>query len=157
MSNDPIDRTGLRREFWKRFPLEDLPLHEWEALCDGCGRCCMLKLEDVDTGQIAYTNIACRLFDDESCNCGNYPLRKQLVKTCVIVRPDNLDEILHWMPATCAYKLIDEGKPLFDWHPLISGTRDIVEEAGISMRGRTVPEFEVDEEDVLDHTIEGMN
>lgn len=112
MSNDPIDRTGLRRDFWKRFPLEELPLHEWEALCDGCGRCCMLKLEDEDTGRIAYTNIACRLFDDENCNCGNYPLRKQLVKTCVIVRPDNLEEILHWMPATCAYKLIGRGQAL---------------------------------------------
>ncbi len=156
MSNDPIDRTGLRREFWKRFPLADLPLHEWEALCDGCGRCCMLKLEDEDTGRIAYTNIACRLFDDSSCNCGNYALRKQMVKTCVIVRPDNLDEILHWMPATCAYKLIAEGKTLFDWHPLISGTRDSVDKANISMRNSTVPEFEVGEDDLLDHTIEGM-
>lgn len=156
MSNDPIDRTGLRREFWKRYPLDELPLHEWEALCDGCGRCCMLKLEDDETGRIAYTNIACRLFDDKTCNCGNYPLRKQLVKTCVIVRPDNLEEILHWMPTTCAYKLIDEGKPLYDWHPLISGTRASVDQSGISMLGRTVPEFDVEEDDFLDHTIEGM-
>ncbi len=156
MTTDPIDRTGLRREFWKRFPLEDLPIHEWEALCDGCGRCCMLKLEDEDTGNIAYTSIACRLFDNDTCRCGNYPLRKQLVKTCVIVRPDNLEDILSWMPLTCAYRMISEGKPLADWHPLISGSPHTVDEVGISMRGKTTPEFEVDEDDFLDYTIKGM-
>ncbi len=154
--SDPIDRTGLRREFWKRFPLEDLHLHEWEALCDGCGRCCLLKLEDEDTGDINYTNIACRLFDDSTCRCGNYALRKQLVKTCVIVRPENLDEIIEWMPATCAYKLIAEGKPLYDWHPLISGDPNSVDEAGISMRGKTLAEFNVEEEDWAYHLIKGM-
>ena len=155
MSRDPIDRTGLRPDFWRRFPLADLPLHEWEALCDGCGRCCMLKLEDED-GDIHYTNIACRLFDNETGRCGNYALRQQLVRTCVIVRPDNLESILEWMPATCAYRLLAEGKPLPDWHPLVSNEETPVEDAGISMRGRTHAEFDIEEEDWPDYTIKGM-
>lgn len=156
MSKDPIGRKGLRPNFWKRFPLAELPLDEWEALCDGCGRCCMLKLEDEETGRIAYTNIACRLFDDATCRCGNYPLRQQLVRTCVKVQPDNLDEILEWMPLTCAYRMINDGRPLEDWHPLISGDPTSVDEVGISMRGKTVAEFDVEEDEWLDHTIKGM-
>lgn len=156
MSNDPIERTGLRPKFWERFPLSELPINEWEALCDGCGRCCMLKLEDEETDKIAYTNIACRLFDDATCRCGNYALRQQLVKTCVKVQADNLDKILSWMPLTCAYRMINDGKPLPDWHPLISGTTDSVDTVGISMRNKTVPEFDVEEDDWLNHTIKGM-
>ena len=156
MSNDPIDRTGLRRDFWKRFALDELLLHEWEALCDGCGRCCLLKLEDEDTEEVAYTNIACRLFDDETCRCGNYALRKQLVKGCVIVRPENLENIVEWMPNTCAYRLLTEGKPLPDWHPLVSGDLSSVDAAGISMRGKTVAEFDVPEDDWPNYVVKGM-
>ncbi|MEE9452929.1 MAG: YcgN family cysteine cluster protein [Paracoccaceae bacterium] len=156
MTDDPIHRSGLRHQFWKRFALNELPLDEWEALCDGCGRCCMLKLEDEETGKIAYTNIACRLFDDTTCRCGNYALRQQLVKTCVHVQPENLEEILEWMPLTCAYRMVSEGKPLPDWHPLISGTRDSVDKVGISMHKKTIPEFDVGEDDWLDHTIKGI-
>jgi len=154
MSND-IDRTGLRKDFWQRFSLEQMHRHEWEALCDGCGRCCLLKLED-DDGAVRYTNIACRLFDDATCRCGNYALRKQLVKTCVILRPDNIEEIVDWMPATCAYRLLSEGKPLPEWHPLVSGDPNSVDEAGISMRNKTLAEFDIEEEDWGDHTIKGM-
>lgn len=156
MSTDPINRTGLRRDFWKRFSLEELPRHEWEALCDGCGRCCLLKLEDEDTEEVSYTNIACRLFDDKTCRCGNYALRKQLVKGCVIVRPENLEQIVEWMPNSCAYRLLAEGRALPDWHPLISDDPDSVDAAGISMRGKTVAEFDIPEEDWPDYTVEGM-
>ena len=156
MSNDPIDRTGLRREFWKRFSLDELPIHEWEALCDGCGRCCLLKFEDEDTDEVAYTNIACHLFDPQTCRCGNYPLRKQLVKGCVIVRPENIEQIVDWMPNTCAYRLLAEGKPLADWHPLVSGDPNSVVDAGISMSGKTVSESKVDEDDWPDYIVEGM-
>ncbi len=156
MAKDPIDRSGLRKEFWNRFSLDELTLSEWEALCDGCGRCCLLKLEDEDTEDVAYTNIACRLFDDETCRCGNYPLRKQLVKTCVVVRPDNIDDIVDWMPKTCAYRRLSKGQKLLDWHPLISGTSASVDDAGISMRRKTVAEFDVAEEDWPDFVIEGM-
>lgn len=154
MKNDPIDRDGLRPQFWKRYPLEDLPHAEWEALCDGCGKCCLIKLEDEDSGDIHYTNIACRLLDDASCRCGNYALRQQLVKSCVIVRPDNLESILDWMPKTCAYRIVANGQDLPDWHPLISGDPDSVRRAGVSMQGRTVGEYDVEEDDWPDYVLD---
>lgn len=144
--------TELRKKFWERFPLEDLTPVEWEALCDNCGRCCLRKLEDADTGEVEYTNVVCRLFDAENCTCGQYALRKQLVPDCVILTPENLERIAYWMPATCAYRLLHEGQPLFDWHPLVSGRPESVREAGISMHNRVVHEFEVEEED-LEHYI----
>ncbi len=151
---DPIDRDGLRDRFWERVPLEGLSQKEWEALCDGCGRCCLNKLEDEDSGEIAYTRIACRLLDDEACRCSQYDIRKQLVPDCVVLTPSNISEVAHWMPRTCAYRLIWEGKSLFDWHPLISGTPETVHESGISVRGWTVPEWEVGPEDWEEHIID---
>lgn len=153
MTSDPIDRSDLRPEFWRRYPLESLPAREWEALCDGCGKCCLVKLEDEDSGEVAYTNVACRLLDLETCRCGNYPMRRQLVRGCVGLDRENLDEVLEWMPATCAYKLIAQGRDLEPWHPLISGDPDSVHRAGISFKGRMVAEYDVDEDDLFDHVI----
>jgi len=146
----------IRPNFWKNLPLEDLSRPEWEALCDGCGKCCLLKLEDEDTGQIAYTNVSCRLFDDATCTCGQYALRKQMVAGCVVLTPENIERHAYWMPATCAYRLRFDGKPLYDWHPLNSGTPDSVAAAGISVQGRVVAEFDVDEDDLEDYLIEGI-
>jgi hypothetical protein len=154
MTTDPIDRAGLRPEFWKRFPLEELPRDEWEALCDGCGKCCLVKLEDEETGALAYTNIACRLLDRDTCRCGNYALRRQLVKGCVVLTRDNIDEVVTWLPATCAYRLIHDGGDLEPWHPLISGDPDTVHRARISMRGRMKAEYDVDEDDLEDHVVD---
>ena len=154
MSTDPIDRSGLRDRYWERVPLRNMTPREWEALCDGCGKCCLNKLEDEETGQVAFTRVACRLLDGESCRCGNYTIRKTLVPECVVLTPDTLPKIAYWLPRTCAYKLLHDGHPLYDWHPLISGTADTVHAAGISVRGWTVPEFEVDEDDWEDHIIE---
>ncbi len=148
--------TGLRKKFWERFPLEDLTPDEWEALCDNCGRCCLRKLEDADTGEVEYTNVVCRLFDADNCTCGQYALRKQLVPDCVILTPENLERIAYWMPATCAYRLLHEGQPLFDWHPLVSGRPESVREAGISMHNRVVHEFEVEEEDLEHYIVEEL-
>ncbi|MDQ7081548.1 MAG: YcgN family cysteine cluster protein [Paracoccaceae bacterium] len=148
--------TGLRRKFWERFPLEDLTPDEWEALCDNCGRCCLRKLEDADTGEVEYTNVVCRLFDADNCTCGQYALRKQLVPDCVILTPENLERIAYWMPTTCAYRLLHEGQPLFDWHPLVSGRAESVREAGISMHNRVVHEFEVEEEDLEHYIVEEL-
>ncbi len=148
--------TGLRKKFWERFPLEDLNPDEWEALCDNCGRCCLRKLEDADTGEVEYTNVVCRLFDADNCTCGQYALRKQLVPDCVILTPENLERIAYWMPATCAYRLLHEGRPLFDWHPLVSGRPESVREAGISMHNRVVHEFEVEEEDLEHYIVEEL-
>lgn len=152
--SDPIQREGLRDRFWERVPLNNLSPREWEALCDGCGKCCLNKLEDADTGEVVFTRVACRLLDGESCRCGNYEIRKTLVPDCVVLTPVTLPKVSYWLPSTCAYRLLHEGQPLRDWHPLISGTPDSVHDEGISVRGWTVPEFEVDEDDWEDHIIE---
>ena len=124
--------------------------HQWESLCDGCGKCCVLKLEDVDTGEIHYTDVGCRLLDCSTARCTNYPDRKTFVPDCVILSPTTV-ETLAWMPESCAYRLVQEGKDLPAWHPLVTGTADSTRQAGHSVAGRIVPEAEVDEEDLPDH------
>ncbi len=145
---------NLRKNFWEKVPLTKMSRPEWEALCDGCGKCCLNKLEDEDTGQVALTNVACRLLDDQTCQCSQYPIRHNFVPECIVLSPDNMEQNLYWMPETCAYKLLWNGRPLPDWHPLKTGDRDSVHKAGVSMRGRTVPEFEVDDDEWEDHIIE---
>ncbi len=148
-----IDRAGLSNRFWETKPMDKLNQREWEALCDGCGKCCLNKLED-DEGTVAMTRVACRLLDDQSCLCGNYAIRHKFVPECIVLTPKTIAENLYWLPQTCGYRLIHEGRPLFDWHPLISGDPESVHRAGVSVRGMTVPEFEIDEDDWEDHIIE---
>lgn len=145
---------ALRPRFWERVALVDMTPAEWEALCDGCGRCCLLKLEDADTAEVAFTHVGCRLLDPDTCRCGNYAIRKQLVPDCVVLTPQTIAEIAYWMPETCAYRLLWEGEALPGWHPLVSGDPASVRRAGISMAGRVVPEWEVAEEDLEDHLLE---
>ncbi len=152
--SDPIPRKGLGNRFWERKAFNALSPAEWEALCDGCGKCCMNKLEDEDSGEVVLTNIACRLFDDTNCRCAQYDIRHQFVPDCIVLKPSNIEDNLYWMPETCAYRLVYEGKPLFEWHPLISGTADTVYKAGVSMQNATVPEFEIPEDDWEDYIIE---
>ncbi len=125
---------GASAPFWTR-PLETLNRREWEQLCDGCGRCCLMKLEDEDTGEIHHTSVACRLLDNESCRCGDYAARKKIVPDCVRLTLARLAKI-RWLPPSCAYRLRFEGKQLPSWHPLISGDPNSVHRAGISVRGR---------------------
>ena len=139
--------------FWKTVPLEAMTPTQWESLCDGCGKCCMAKLEDEDTGDIYFTSVACRLFDAAGCRCEDYADRFARVPDCLKLTHDNV-RTLPWLPSTCAYRLRHEGKPLPDWHPLISGDPESVHAAGQSVRGWAVPEFEVPEEDWEDHIIE---
>ena len=134
----PTDQNA----FWKNITLRQMSPSEWEALCDGCGKCCLVKLIDDLTDDLHYTTVACKLLDCESCRCGDYENRKSLVEDCVILSPRLIEE-LHWMPTTCAYRLIYEGKDLYWWHPLISGNSNTVHEAGISVRGRVISEREV--------------
>ena len=152
--SDPIDRSGLAPRFWETKALKDLSEREWEALCDGCGKCCLNKLEDEESGEVALTDVACRLFDDGTCRCAQYPIRHQFVPEYIVLKPSNIDEHAYWMPQTCAYRLLWAGEKLFDWHPLISGDPETVHRAGVSMRDSTVPEFEIDEDDWEDHIIE---
>lgn len=127
------------RPFWITKTLGDMSREEWESLCDGCARCCLHKLEDDDTGEVFYTDVACRLLDMEGCTCTRYTDRKRLVPTCVVMSPDSVRD-LGWLPSTCAYRLIGEGKDLEWWHPLVSGDPDTVHQAGISVRGRATSE-----------------
>jgi uncharacterized protein len=128
----------MRARFWEQ-PFASLDREEWEALCDGCGKCCLHKLEDDSTGRLYPTNVACRLLDRSSGRCSNYKGRRAFVPDCVRLDADKLAGI-DWLPATCAYRLRAEGKPLEPWHYLISGSRETVHEAGMSVRGWTISE-----------------
>jgi uncharacterized cysteine cluster protein YcgN (CxxCxxCC family) len=123
--------------FWRRKRLSQMTRAEWESLCDGCGRCCLNKLEDIDTGATYFTNVACKLFDAKACRCKDYARRKQKVPDCVKLTPRNVRRIV-WLPPTCAYRLVAEGRDLYWWHHLKSGSRQTVHEAGVSVRGRDV-------------------
>ncbi len=136
--------------FWRRKTLAEMTSAEWESLCDGCGKCCLHKLEDEDTGEIAHTNVACRLLDIGTCRCSRYAERQRLVPDCVQLDPGNVGA-LKWMPSTCAYRLLAEGKDLPAWHPLVSGDPDSVHRAGISVRGRCIPERKAG--DLFDHIV----
>jgi uncharacterized cysteine cluster protein YcgN (CxxCxxCC family) len=125
--------------FWEDTPLHQLDRAQWEALCDGCGKCCLHKLEDADTGELHATNVACRLLDSATAQCKDYRNRRAYVPDCVRLTAANVDSIA-WLPRTCAYRLRANGEPLPDWHYLVSGDRDAVHRAGESVRGWTVSE-----------------
>jgi len=137
--------------FWKTKTLEQMTPKEWESLCDGCGKCCTYKLEYEETGELAQTNVACRLFDGESCQCADYKNRKKIVPDCVQLSPRNLGRI-DWLPETCAYKLVHRGEDLPWWHPLVSGDPRTVSQAGISVKRRIVSETRAGEPE--DHIID---
>ena len=151
MTKNSSHNSGPQRAFWKTKPISDMSHSEWESLCDGCGKCCLNKLENDDTGEVHYTKIACRLLDNESCKCSQYSIRHQFVPDCIVLTPKNISEHAYWLPKTCAYYLLWKGKDLFDWHPLVSGDTNTVHEANVSVKEKTIAEFEVDEDEWEDY------
>lgn len=152
--SEGINRRGLGKRFWEKKPLSKLSQQEWEALCDGCGKCCLNKLEDEDSGEVALTRVACRLLDDATCRCAHYEIRHQFIPECIVLKPENLDTHAYWMPQTCAYRLLWQGKPLPSWHPLETGDPESPHKAGVTLQGQTVSEFDTPEEDWEDYIIE---
>jgi uncharacterized protein len=140
------------RPFWETVPLDRMTRSQWESLCDGCGKCCVHKLEDEETGEIFPTNVACRLLDPRTAKCKDYPNRRAHVPECVRLTPAIL-ETIEWLPASCAYLRVHRGQGLADWHPLVSGDPETVRRAGISVIGKTVSEDDVG--DLENHIIEG--
>ena len=147
-------KRAARAPFWKSKTLEALNPAEWESLCDGCGRCCLVKLEDEDSGEIHFTDIACRLFNARTCRCTDYAHRRRKVHDCIKLTPATVRS-LSWLPPTCAYRLVAEGRDLAWWHPLVSGSAMSVHEAGVSVKGRIgVSEKEVRLADYPDHIVD---
>jgi uncharacterized cysteine cluster protein YcgN (CxxCxxCC family) len=139
----------LKKEFWKKKTLEEMNEEEWEALCDNCAKCCLIKLQDEDDDQIYYTNVVCDLLDKKTCKCTKYKARCKLVPTCLKLDKDNI-HLIEWMPKTCAYRLIRDGQDLPDWHPLVG--KDKV--TNYKIGEKSVFEKDIDEEDIEDYLVD---
>lgn len=138
-----------KKPFWETKTLEEMSPAEWESLCDGCAQCCLVKLEDADSGEIAYTDVACALLDIGACRCRDYAHRSTKIAGCLRLDPDQVRR-LKWLPQSCAYRLVAEGKPLYWWHPLVSGDPETVHQAGVSVRAFAVDEQAVRVRDLED-------
>lgn len=136
----------MRDKFWT-LPLQDLTSEEWEALCDGCGKCCLNKLEDEESGEVVFTKVACRLFDADTCGCANYIERKTYVPECIVLTANTMKDVAYFMPTTCAYRLRYEQKPLPEWHPLITGNKGSAHSAGVTAKGWALSEVDIPEDD----------
>ncbi len=148
MHIEPSDPAS--KPFWETKTLEHMSPQEWESLCDGCGLCCLVRFEDEDTGEVIPTRVHCKLFDPAVCRCSDYVERKKHVPDCIQLTPHNI-EALEWMPKSCGYRRLHEGRGLAWWHPLVSGDPETVHTAGVSIRNQTVSEETLaEEEDALD-------
>lgn len=148
-----MKRKAKDEPFWKRKTLAEMTREEWESLCDGCAKCCLVKLEDEDTLEISFTEAVCKLLDCESCRCTDYKNRAKRVPDCVPLTPEVVEEVT-WLPPSCAYRLVAEGKDLPSWHPLVSGETESVHRAGMSVRGKAISEETIDFDDICDHIVE---
>ena len=146
----PVDRTGL--PFWKRKTLNEMTVTEWETLCDGCGKCCLSKLEDEVSGRVLYTNVACELLDLDNCRCRDYDNRQELMPSCCILSQRD-QHPKNWLPMTCAYRLLAEGRELPVWHHLVCGDADEVHRTGVSVKGKAVSETYIHPSQLEDHIV----
>jgi uncharacterized cysteine cluster protein YcgN (CxxCxxCC family) len=140
-------------DFWKTKSLEEMTTKEWESICDGCAMCCLHRIEDEDTGKIYPTWVSCQYLNMSNCQCTRYQTRSDLVKTCVTLNP-KITRKLYWMPVSCSYRLLAEGKDLPPWHPLVSGNSESVHESGVSVRNKTISETEIDMDFLEDYVID---
>ena len=128
------------KPFWETKSLRQMTVAEWDSLCDGCGLCCLIRFEDEESGEIIPTRVSCKLFDPHTCRCTDYADRQDHVPDCIQLTPDNIER-LQWMPRSCAYRRLDEGRGLPDWHPLVTGDAESVHKAGVSVRDQTISEL----------------
>jgi len=133
----------MPKNYWEYKKLSEMSQSEWEQLCDGCAKCCLHKLEDEDTGELYGTNVVCQYLDQESCQCNDYMNRSVLVPDCITLTSQNLDQV-YFMPSSCSYRLLAEGKPLPQWHPLVTGNKESTHDSGNSVRDKVISELEVD-------------
>lgn len=144
---------SMTPNFWQTKTLATLTFEEWEALCDGCGKCCLHKIEEEDSGEVFFTNVACRLLDLDRCQCMDYGHRTKEVPDCLALTPERLSA-LYWLPESCAYRRVAEGRGLAWWHPLVSGDPDTVRLAGVSVCGRVIPEADADLSDLEESVVD---
>jgi len=142
--------------FWEAKTLEEMTDEEWESVCDGCGRCCLHKLEDDETGEVHFTRVSCKLLNVSTCRCSDYADRFSQVPDCLTIKPLTREKI-NWLPESCAYRKLSEGKPLENWHPLISGTSQSVHSSRISVSDRCISETEVADSDYFFHLVQWNN
>lgn len=147
---------GLRDKFWETIPLEQLTRQEWEALCDGCGKCCLHKLQDEDSEEVFYTRVACLLLDPGTCRCSDYARRQQRVPQCLVLKAEDI-VTFDYLPSSCAYRLLAQGEGLPEWHYLVSGNIERVHETGMSVRGRTVSGEFVHPDGLEEHIIQWVD
>jgi uncharacterized cysteine cluster protein YcgN (CxxCxxCC family) len=152
ITNSLLRDMSVSAFFWREKSLQEMTPQEWESLCDGCGKCCLVKLQDDETDEVFYTNVSCRYLSLKECRCTHYDNRTDLVEACVKLTPDKVEEFF-WLPSTCAYRLLAEKKDLPHWHPLVSGSASSVNEAGQSVKGKVFSEKIIPVEDLEDYII----